>query len=248
MSDDRLQDGRAYVARLRQQGRSDDQIREGLKASGWGEQDIKALIGDAGPAPPPAPSPAPRPARERRAGSEESGWTLEDQVPDGYKPAGVREAVQARAAAAKREERKRPGELTFFIVLVDVVSILGLLGAVMMVLGGLVVATHGASGSAAHGAVGGLFLILGFLMGAVYLGVLVVGHFLWNGANWARITMMVLMALTILQSLYGLLARGAGPAAGGGGVQAVISVLFILIAVLFIVVLNKGNVKQYCSK
>ena len=75
-----------------------------------------------------------------------------------------------------------------------------------------------------------------------------VGHFLWNGANWARITMMVLMALTILQSLYGLLARGAGPAAGGGGVQAVISVLFILIAVLFIVVLNKDNVKRYASK
>jgi len=240
MSDDRLQDGRAYVARLRQQGRSDEQIREGLKASGWGEQDIAALM--AGPGP--APAPAPGPARERRAESDKAGWSLEDQVPEGYKPAGVKEAVQARVAAARRRKIERPGELTFFIVLVDVASILGLLAAGAMVLGGIAVTAGGArGGEAGIGALGALILGIGLVMGMIYLGVLVVGHFLWNGANWARIAMMVLMGLFILQSLPFNPAQGAQE-----GLLALIPWLFILIAVLFIVVLNKGNVKQYCSK
>ncbi len=246
MSQDRLQDGRAYVARLRQQGRSDEQIREGLKASGWGEQDIAALMADPGP----TPAPAPGPARDRRAEAEKAGWSLEDKVPEGYKPAGVREAVQARVAAARRPQVKRPGELTFFIVLVDVVAILGALGAALMVLGGMAVTAGGArSGEALAGAMGGVMLVFGLFIGVIYLGVLVVGHFLWNGTNWARITMMVLMVLTVLQSLYGLLAgiRGAAAVGGGGAVSAIVSVLTLLIAGLFIVVLNKQNVKDYCS-
>ena len=230
MSEDRLQGGRDYVAKLRAQGRSDEQIREGLQASGWGERDIEALIGAPGPVPPPAP----RAARERRTDSERPGWSLEDQVPEGYTAHGVSEAMRLKVAAARREEVKRPGELTFFIVLVDVVAILGLLLAAMVM--------RDAGREAGPGMAGAVILGLGLLMGLTYLGVLAVGPLLWNGANRARITMMVLMGLAILQSL------PFNPAQGGqSGVMAIVPWLFILIAALFIVVLNKGNVKAYCS-
>jgi len=210
MADDRLAQGRSYAARLRAQGRSDDDIREGLAAAGWGEADVATLMQEAAP-----PSPPP-----------------------------------AQPARPQREEVKRPGELTFLIVLVDVISILGLLSSMMVVILGIGATFRVADRGAPSAAMGPLVLGVGVVLAMIWLGVLVVGHFLWNGANWARIIMMVLMALTVLQSLYGLLtgARGAAAVGGGGAVNAIVAVLTMLIAALFIVVLNKGNVKEYCSK
>lgn len=237
MSEDRLAQGRAYVKRLRAGGRTDEQIREKLRASGWSEPDVEALMGaPAGPASASAAGPARRPQAERR-----TDWALQDRVPPGYKPAGTAEALRGRLPA-KPVQKKRPGELTFLIVLVDVVSILGVLGAGMLVLGGVAATARGAGREMMPAGLGAVILGMGVVVGLIYLGVLVVGHFLWNGHNWARITMMVLMGLAILQSLpINPLQSNRAGAAG------IIPWLVIVIAALFIVVLNKGNVKAYCS-
>jgi len=161
-------------------------------------------------------------------------------VPEDYKPAGGREAVRARAAAARPPQRKRPGELTFFIVLVDVLAILRVLGALFIVVGGIAATAGGARGDISL--VGATVLALGLVVGLIYLGVLVVWHFLWNGHNWARMTMGVLMVLAILQSLP--INPMQTPRTGAAGI---VPWLQILIAALFIVVLLRQDVKDYCS-
>jgi len=136
---------------------------------------------------------------------------------------------------------KRPSELTLLVVLVDALSVLGLLGSVLVVFMGIRATYHVPDPGAPSAAMGPLVLGVGVVLGMIWLGVLVVAHFLWKGANWARITMISPMALSIILLLWALISGGAG-----GGMQAVISGLLIVLAALFIVVLNRADVKAYC--
>lgn len=133
-----------------------------------------------------------------------------------------------------RTAAQRPGELTFLIVLIDVIMLLSLAAPVMLIV------------ALAFGALGGtdlppglsaLMIAVMMFMGAVYGSVIVVGHFLWNGYSWARVVMMVLLGLFIISALHGALT--------GDGIVAA---LFAAVAGLLLLVLFKEDVVDYCCR
>ena len=73
--------------------------------------------------------------------------------------------------------------------------------------------------------------------GAVGLGVLVVGHFLWRGAEWARIALMVIL-------LYNLVLRVIEMLFSGVDAVTAVSIVAVLI---FVWMLNGGSAKEYCA-
>lgn len=237
MSEERLKQGRTYVAKLRKAGNSSEVIRQKLVDANWSEQDIRAVL---------APSPAPVAGRPRRSvdpgpppltAADVDPWSVRDGSPP-LQPAAAT-AGSGRTAVAEKPWQKRrepqlvrPGELTFFVVLVDVVAILGVLAALFAILGGLAAMASGVGG------VGLIVLALGLFIGVVYVGVLIVGHFLWNGFAWARTAMMVLMGLVIASIVVEAVT----------GSHNIVSWIQAGIAGLFIFVLFKDEVVAYCSK
>ena len=116
----------------------------------------------------------------------------------------------------------------------------------MGILGGLAALVVGglAAGGASEMPIGGLVMLLGFIAIAIYLGILIVGHFLWKGFNWARITFMVLLALSALQCVPGLVTGLRYGVIGG----LILPVLQIGVCVLFIVILNGREAQEYCTR
>ncbi len=80
---------------------------------------------------------------------------------------------------------------------------------------------------------------------AISVGILVVGHFLWNGSNWARITFMVLLGLSGLNCVLGLV---VGLAQGGLNLSSVVLVLEMAVCGLFIFILNGNDAREYCTR
>jgi len=78
-SDDPMAAGRAFVERGRARGKSDQELRQTLQASGWSEAALNTLWSRLGPAPAPtpaAPQPPPRARRTRGTTCSPTGsWT-----------------------------------------------------------------------------------------------------------------------------------------------------------------------------
>ena len=55
-----------YIARMRAEGRSDDEIAGALRAAGWSDQDVRIVLAGGPPPPPPPPGSAAAPARGSR--------------------------------------------------------------------------------------------------------------------------------------------------------------------------------------
>jgi len=236
MSEDRLRAGRAYVQQLRDDGRSDGEIRRALRTSGWRDEDVTALLG--GRRRRRMVAPAPEPIGQVR---EPDGWQVRATAPDTgaapiHPPARATGRHTARTIRSTRAQTaaQRPGELTFLIVLIDVVMLLSLAAPVMFI---AALASGGLGRAGLPPGLSALMIAVMMFMGAVYASVIVVGHFLWNGYSWARVVMMVLLGLFVLSSLHGTIT--------GDGIVAA---LFAAVAGLLLLVLFKEDVVDYCCR
>lgn len=253
MSSDQWEQGQEYVEKLRQRGRSDDDIREALLQAGWQEAQLDKLV--------PVPDRAPRTAEwEEMVAEEEPAGAPQASRPGSGPPPPPRPGVSAKqrdagsseAMAALRARRethgevvRRPSDLALLVILVDLGAILMvLLGIGALFLGGAGAAAVGVAGSAgAEGAavaavIGVAAMVIGIILIVIYGGILVVSHFLWNGFGWARIAMMVLVGLSVLSNLRDLMTGG----------EKLIPALVLAVMVLFLIILNKQDVKAYCSR
>ncbi len=137
----------------------------------------------------------------------------------------------------------RPAAVTIPVVIADIGASLWLILFTVGVVALFISGELGGIGNLPTPAIMIAALLLGGLL--VNLGILVVGHFLWRGANWARLTFMVLLGASALQFALGLiLARIDG--------AVLVPPFWILfgIAVLgkLIHVLNHDDAKQFCTR
>ncbi len=216
MSSNEWEQARAQVKKMREDGHTDDQIREMALERGWTQEQVEKILSrEVLQAPPPSsPTPIPPPP----SGAEPSWAAADPSRPEPQRPAAP---------------MPRPFGVSFLVVLCDIGALFGLLGGIgALVLGGVAVSAGGGPG------MGGLMMLLGFIAIAIYLGILVVGHFLWNGVNWARITFMALLGLWSLQSIPQLLTSEG----------RIVAVLTIAVNVLFIFILNGRGAREYCTR
>jgi hypothetical protein len=136
---------------------------------------------------------------------------------------------QTETRAPARPPTARPSGATLVVVLTDIKALFAALASVVVLI------AAGASGSPVAGPV----VLPALFMLPLSIGVLVVAHFCWNGYNWARVAVMVLLILGAL----GQIGRAAGPT----GFQLV-PALQLLVQVLCIAILNTEPVKEYCSR
>jgi|GEM_PF-5191791 len=129
----------------------------------------------------------------------------------------------------------RPSQLTTMIVLIDISSILAIPGAILGTIIMMSVAMHGGS------FLGWMLLLISLFSAVLYVGILVVCHFLWNGYNKARLTMVVLMSLISAIGLWSLIQST-------GSTNMLVNGLQLFIDVLFICILNMKSTKEYCCK
>lgn len=81
--------------------------------------------------------------------------------------------------------------LSILVVLADISALLRIVAGVLALAGaGMLMGTD-------LGALLVVIMVMGVVMIVISLGIIIVGHFLWKGFNWARITFIVLIALTI---------------------------------------------------
>ncbi len=217
MSSNEWEQARAQVKKMREDGHTDDQIREMALERGWTQEQVEKILSrEVLQAPPPPSSPTPIPPPP--SGAEPSWAAADPSRPEPQRPAAP---------------MPRPFGVSFLVVLCDIGALFGLLGGIgALVLGGVAVSAGGGPG------MGGLMMLLGFIAIAIYLGILVVGHFLWNGVNWARITFMALLGLWSLQSIPQLLTSEG----------RIVAVLTIAVNVLFIFILNGRGAREYCTR
>lgn len=219
MSSNEWEQARAYVERLRQKGRTDEQIRQIMLKSGWTEEQVEKILPGEVLRTPPPPAPSPPPPPPAPAPGTVPPWaSAAPSRPGARRPAGP---------------VPRPVGVTILVILCDIGALLGLIASV---LGIVTLLGFGGLGEAL--AMGVLVLVLLFAAILINLGILVVGHFLWKGFNWARITFMVLLALWALRAIPGLLYGGS----------AVVLVLEMAVCVLFIVILNGRGAREYCTR
>jgi hypothetical protein len=135
---------------------------------------------------------------------------------------------------------RRPSGVTLLVILCDIGALLGLIGVVSgLLLMGREIGI-GAPGMAVAG--GALLLIL------MCVGIIVLGHFLWEGWNWARIAWIVLLVLNTLRQIPGLVSRLASGAQPLGGDGWAVSALEVLVGVLFLLILNSRATRDYCKR
>lgn len=127
----------------------------------------------------------------------------------------------------------RPFGVSLLVVLYD-------LGAICSIIIGVGIGI-GAAGASARP--GGTFL--GTMLAAfaaatmvMALVMLTVSYFLWHGFNWARIVLIVLLALAMLGQLAQLLS----------GRNPVVPLLELLVSVLFLVLLNTRQTREFCTR
>jgi hypothetical protein len=122
--------------------------------------------------------------------------------------------------------------LSLLVVLYDIGALLGLAAA-----GLALVVTHGA-----------LFATSSLMAIGIYLGVLIMGHFLWKGFGWARIAFMAILVLDLIRIVPGclLLLRAGLPAVGAVGWLA--PLLEIVLDGLFLVILTSARTREYCRR
>jgi len=125
-------------------------------------------------------------------------------------------------------------------VIVKVISILGYIGAVLGFIAGIVMLFGGTfiagmmplgANSAAGALVGALAVVMAIIIIAVSIFAFIVAMNLWKYVNWARIAMIVISALIVLESLITLPAGILG--------------LIINGAILYFVAFNKDVVALF---
>ena len=137
----------------------------------------------------------------------------------------------------------RPIGVTVLVVLADISALLFFLGACMMVW----LATAAPVVYREEGPVLELILVLRVFGGIVVnLSIPVVGHYVWNGLNWARITLMVLLGLSCLDSAFSLGLDWVVQSSFGN--SSVLAVITIAMYGLFIFILNGRAAREYCTR
>ncbi len=223
MSSNEWEQGLAYVKKLREDLHTDDEIRQIMLEVGWEEEQIEQLVTRKRPAAGPATAaPASRP---------EPSWAS---------------ATPSRPGARRSTALvSRPVGMTILVVLADIGALINIIASGVAVVGVLVMGGLRYLGEASG--MGVLIVALLFVGILINLGILVVGHFLWNGFNWARVTFMVLLGLSALQCFLGLL-LSIGYASGGGIESVVVLVLEMAVCGLFIFILKGRGAREYCTR
>ncbi len=80
MSSDRWEQARAYVESMRQDGRTDDEIRQGLRQAGWPQEQVERLLAPEMPQPPGAEAPPPAPGARAQDDSSERYHEIAETV------------------------------------------------------------------------------------------------------------------------------------------------------------------------
>ena len=180
---------------------------------------------------------------EIRQGLAESGWRQRDierllfgtaPAPPPPAPAAATPAAagtQATDVAGARAEN-RPAELTLGVMLTGALAVSGLLatGASWLTAAG-----HGISPASYYGLTS-RFLVFGPF---IYLGLLVVGYFLWHGYTWARNAMIALLGVYILFALLGV---------PGRHLFTRLTSFQVLFSGIMIWALTTRTVRDYCSR
>ncbi len=181
----------------------------------------------------------------------EVGWE-EEQIeqlvtrpPHGPSRRGLRQPRRGRGARRSTALVSRPVGMTILVVLADIGALINIIASGVAVVGVLVMGGLRYLGEASG--MGVLIVALLFVGIIINLGILVVGHFLWNGFNWARVTFMVLLGLSALQCFLGLL-LSIGYASGGGIESVVVLVLEMAVCGLFIFILKGREAREYCTR
>jgi len=180
---------------------------------------------------------------EIRQGLADSGWRERDierllwDTAPAPPPPPPAPATPATAGAQVMDVEPagaegRPAELTLGVMMIGALAVSGLLATGASV---AAVAGHGLSPMASYGLTS-RFLVFGPF---IYLGLLVVGYFLWHGYAWARNAMIALLGLYILFVLLGV---------PGRGVFNRLTAFPGLFSGIMIWALTTRTVKDYCSR
>ncbi|MBC8873118.1 MAG: hypothetical protein H8E44_27100 [Planctomycetes bacterium] len=150
----------------------------------------------------------------------------------------VRKAFQPKVIEATTRPI-RPFGVSLLVVLNDIAALFVLCMVILPLM--LPEATEGtpfARDPVAAGTADGLGiigLVVMVLIAAAALAVLIVGHFLWNGFNWARCVFMGFVALAIVVELLALVSTGSP-----------VSAARMVANLLFLIVLNSRATKEFC--
>jgi hypothetical protein len=145
-------------------------------------------------------------------------------------------------------EPRRPLGLSILVGLYDVGAVFTLIAGVAVIVIGLIgagVATRVTSPGAAAGVA--VLAVTGLLLVAWSLGVLMMGYYLWNGFNWARIGFMTLLAVGMLFDSLSLFGKLGSAATAQGAYGWVVPALLLVLQLLFLVMLNVRQTREYCS-
>ncbi|MHC4519853.1 MAG: HEAT repeat domain-containing protein, partial [Planctomycetota bacterium] len=126
--------------------------------------------------------------------------------------------------------QKRPLGITIVVVLADFGALLRLIGAVVVI----VVAV--AAPSQVPGGTRAMMVGLSIFASATALGILLVGHSLWKGANWARITFMAILFLAVVVAVIRMLLAGVDGE----------SVISVATSVVCLGILHSASARGYC--
>lgn len=173
------------------------------------------------------------------------------RVPSGY-PGAVIEKT-----------RERPVGITILAILTWIGSGLGVVGGVIILVGGAFMGAGARSHAgmsanpAAVGAMAGLLVGMAVVILATSIFSGVVGYYLWNGANWARIVFIVMQSVGVLMGLANLAVRatsrmpagfGATPGAAAGAAAGVAVILVSLcINAVFLAILLSRPAREFCA-
>jgi hypothetical protein len=220
----------------------------------WLGQQPPAAVAPTAPAAPAAPT-APWLAGQQAPGATAGGPTGTVQCPSckqwsrpgmscewcsaslGRAPASTYGA-SSEAAGSAGYETPRPASVITVVVLECIGAVVVLLAGIMVMLGGGAVgaalgAQAGPGGAPMFGAI---MAGVGIVFIVIALVHFLISYFLWVGKNWARITLTVLTALGMLGNL----------AQAANGRSPVVPVLSLIFSAALLILLNIPATKEFC--
>ncbi len=255
MAEERLEQGRAYVAGLRTKGSSDEQIREKMRTGGWPDELIERVMGVAEPVAEEGwalegadPDDTTDDAKQEQPPDEFSTqWSGREQEKpqhsDGKPTSSLAKALADRERLAKHrvDPIPRPRNLTILVAIMAIGSFLGSIAAIVLVWAARAATntpTETMEDVVAH-MKWEAWYALGIELLVFYAVVLFMCYFLWHGAEWARGAAVLWLGLGMLMTTIRMVLGSTSGAVGIAG---------LTVATVFIVALNKGDVHTYFNQ
>jgi Tetratricopeptide repeat len=142
-------------------------------------------------------------------------------------------AVPGSDSASPGAAPKRPFGVSLVVVFYDLAAICSII--ISFSLGSSIARMFARPGDATAGAVMATFVAASIVMSLVMV---TISYFLWKGYNWARIVIMVLLALAMLGQVVQVL---AGP-------SPVLPLLELAVSALFLFILSTRRTREFCSR